>query len=46
MQKFYLILLLIFPLTAKAQIITYDTIRVSPNDERNIHLYQQRKKDG
>ncbi|ULB35596.1 MULTISPECIES: outer membrane beta-barrel protein [Proteiniphilum] len=44
MQKFYLILLLIFPLTAKAQIITYDTIRVSPNDERNIHLYQQRKK--
>lgn len=41
MKKIFLFLLLIFPMMASAQVITYDTIRVSPDDERNIHRTQQ-----
>lgn len=33
-------LLLFFSVLATAQVITYDTIRVSPDDERNIHRNQ------
>ena len=43
MRKIYLLLLLIFPVIASAQIITYDTIRVSPNDERNIYRTQRQQ---
>lgn len=41
MRKIYFLLLLLFPLMASAQVITYDTIRVSPGDERNIYRTQQ-----
>lgn len=41
MKKLYLLLLLAFPIVASAQVITYDTIRVSPNDERNIYRTQR-----
>lgn len=40
MKKILLLLLLVFPILASAQVITYDTIRVSPGDERNIHRAQ------
>ncbi|MDO5664944.1 MAG: hypothetical protein Q4G63_06785 [Bacteroidia bacterium] len=43
MRKIYLLLLIAFPLLASAQVITYDTIRVSPNDERNIHRTQRQQ---
>lgn len=43
MRKIYLFLLIAFPLLASAQVITYDTIRVSPNDERNIYRTQRQQ---
>lgn len=43
MRKIYLLLLIAFPLLASAQVITYDTIRVSPNDERNIYRTQRQQ---
>jgi len=44
MKKCCFLLLLLFPLAATAQVITYDTISVSPNDERNIYRQQQNKR--
>src|SRR5690554_740821 len=41
MKKCCFLLLLLFPLITSAQVITYDTIRVPPNDERNIYRHQQ-----
>lgn len=41
MKRTYILLLWLFPLFAGAQVITYDTIRVSPDDERNIHRHAQ-----
>lgn len=41
MKKIFLSLLFIVPLLASAQVITYDTVRVSSNDERNIYRSQQ-----
>ena len=38
-----LFLLLIAPLAANAQEIRYDTIKVSPADERNIHVVQDQR---
>lgn len=43
MKKIYLLLLIAFPIIASAQVITYDTIRVSPNDERNIYRTQRQQ---
>lgn len=37
MKKTYLLLFALLPLLNVAQVIRYDTIRVLPNDERNIH---------
>ena len=37
MKKVSFLLFFLFPLVATAQVIRYDTIRVSPDDERNIH---------
>lgn len=41
MKKCSFLLLLLLPLMVSGQVITYDTIRVSPNDERNIYRHQQ-----
>ncbi len=41
MKKCCFLLLWLFPLIVAAQVITYDTIRVSPDDERNIYRHQQ-----
>ena len=41
MRKIYFLLWLMLPLIASAQVITYDTIRVSPDDERNIYRTQR-----
>lgn len=46
MKKYCFLLLMLFPLFATAQVITYDTIRVSPNDERNIYRRQQQSRRG
>ncbi|MDO5523820.1 MAG: hypothetical protein Q4G48_07235 [Bacteroidia bacterium] len=43
MNKIFLLLLFLFPVIASAQVITYDTIRVSPGDERNIYRSQPRQ---
>ncbi len=43
MKKIFLLLLFSFPIIAAAQVITYDTIRVSPGDERNIHRNRQQQ---
>lgn len=37
MKKCFFLLLMLFPLVAAAQVITYDTIKVSQDDERNIY---------
>ena len=37
MRIFYIFLLWLLPLFVDAQVITYDTIPVAPDDERNIH---------
>lgn len=37
MKQWCLLLLMLFPLFAGAQVISYDTIRVSSDDERNIY---------
>jgi len=37
MKQWCLLLLMLFPLFAGAQVITYDTIRVSSDNERNIY---------
>ena len=37
MKQWCFLLLMLFPLFAGAQVITYDTIRVSSDDERNIY---------
>lgn len=38
MKRLFFLFFLLSTLSAGAQTITYDTIRVSPDDERNIHL--------
>ena len=43
MRKICLFLLIIFPVMMPAQVITYDTIRVSPDDERNIYKTQRQQ---
>ncbi|MPM38237.1 hypothetical protein SDC9_84866 [bioreactor metagenome] len=43
MKKILLLLLIAFPILASAQVITYDTIRVSPDDERNIYRAQRQQ---
>ena len=43
MRKIYLLLLFIFPVMISAQVITYDTIRVSLDDERNIYRTQRQQ---
>lgn len=43
MRKIILLLLIAFPILVSAQVITYDTIRVSPNDERNIYRTQRQQ---
>ena len=43
MKKIFLSLLFIIPFLASAQVITYDTLRVSPDDERNIYRTQQQQ---
>ncbi len=40
MRRLILFVYLFSALSAGAQVITYDTIRVSPDDERNIHRYR------
>jgi outer membrane protein assembly factor BamA len=44
MKKYCFLLLMLFPLFVTAQVITYDTIRVSPDDERNINRRQQQSR--
>lgn len=41
----FLLLLWMFPLILSAQEIRYDTIRVSPSDQRNIHRNQNQRHD-
>lgn len=41
MKTIAFLIVLFLPIFASAQVITYDTIRVSPNDERNIHRATQ-----
>ena len=41
MRRWFLFILLLFPLIVTAQGFTLDTIRVSPDDRRNIHQNQQ-----
>ena len=43
MKNFFLLLLVALSITASAQVITYDTIRVSTDDERNIYGTQRRQ---
>lgn len=43
MKFFFLLLLVALSITASAQVITYDTIRVSTDDERNIYGTQRRQ---
>ena len=43
MKKIYFLLLIVLPFIVSAQDIKYDTIRVSPNDERNIHRTQSQQ---
>ena len=43
MKIFFLLLLVALSITAPAQVITYDTIRVSTDDERNIYGTQRRQ---
>ena len=42
MNRLLFLFFLLSALSAEAQTITYDTIRVSPDDERNIHLNRSR----
>ena len=41
MRKWFLFILLLFPIIGSAQGFTLDTIRVSPEDRRNIHQNRQ-----
>lgn len=41
MKKIIVSLFFVLPLLASAQVIRYDTVRVSPDDERNIYRSQQ-----
>lgn len=43
MKKLLFLFFIAFPILASAQVITYDTIRVSPGDERNIHRNRQQQ---
>ncbi|MDR2816272.1 MAG: hypothetical protein LBB62_06180, partial [Proteiniphilum sp.] len=42
MKRLLFLFFLLSTLSVGAQIIRYDTIRVSPDDERNIHLNRSR----
>lgn len=42
MKKILFLWLCFLPMLAWTQVITYDTIRVSPDDERNIHANEKR----
>ena len=43
MKKVLLLLLVMLSITASAQVITYDTIRVSADDERNVYRTQRQQ---
>ncbi len=43
MKKLFLLAAFIFPMLVSAQVITYDTIRVSPDDARNINRVQRER---